>query len=339
MKHGGDLGEAIAQFGGAAETWLDLSTGINPWAWPLPALSESIWRRLPAHADEVALIAAARNCYGIPAGAGVALAAGTQALIQLLPHVISAGTVAIAASTYSEHAASFARAGHNVAPLRPDGDLPSGASHAVIVNPNNPDGRITSRAAIASMARELSKRGGWLILDEAFADVEPACSAIDLCAELPVVVLRSFGKFFGLAGARLGFAVARQDIVDRIAAALGPWPVSGPALVIGQAALSDSGWATHMRDRLKQQAAKLDALLRRAGFDVVGGTSLFRLARHDDAPIIHAGLARHHIWVRRFTDVTDLLRFGLPGDDAALARLAAALEEIARHLKPRSTAR
>jgi cobalamin biosynthesis protein CobC len=339
MKHGGDLGEAIAQFGGTPETWLDLSTGINPWAWPLPALSDRIWRRLPAHDDEVALIAAARNCYGVPAGASVSLAPGTQALIQLLPHVMPAGTVAVAASTYSEHGASFARAGHNVAPLGPDNDLPPGASHAVIVNPNNPDGRITSRAAIASMARELSKRGGWLILDEAFADVAPVCSAIDLCQELPVVVLRSFGKFFGLAGVRLGFAIARQDIVEMIAAALGPWPVSGPALIIGQAALSDHGWATHMRNRLNQQATQLDLLLQRAGFDVVGGTSLFRLAGHADAAKIHAGLARHHIWVRRFAEATDLLRFGLPGDDAACARLATALEEIAQHVKPRSTAR
>jgi cobalamin biosynthetic protein CobC len=326
MKHGGDLGEAIAQFGGAAEGWLDLSTGISPWAWPIPALSDDVWQRLPAHSDEAALIEAARDHYHVAHGTGIALAAGTQALIQMLPHVMPAGAIAVAATTYSEHAVSFARARHDIVALDMSGDLPAGATHAVIVNPNNPDGRITGRAAILAAARELARRDGWLIIDEAFADVEPACSSIDLCSEQPIVVLRSFGKFFGLAGLRLGFAIARQDIVDKIAAALGPWPVSGPALVIARAALSDRQWAAPTRERLQRQASRLDALLTRAGLDVVGGTSLFRLAHHNDAATIHAALARRHIWTRKFAHATDLLRFGLPGDDAALGRLATALD-------------
>src|SRR5579864_9011539 len=142
MKHGGDLGEAIAQFGGRAEGWLDLSTGINPWAWPIPALSDAVWQRLPPRDDEMALIEAARSCYGVPAGAGIAIAAGTQALIQLLPHVMPGGAVAIAASTYSEHAVSLARAEHDIVALDVEGNIPTGATNAVIVNPNNPDGRI-----------------------------------------------------------------------------------------------------------------------------------------------------------------------------------------------------
>jgi cobalamin biosynthetic protein CobC len=340
MKHGGDLGEAIAQFGGTAEGWLDLSTGINPWGWPIPALSDAVWQRLPAHGDEVALLEAARDHYRVPHGAGIALAAGTQALIQILPHVMPAGAVAVAAVTYSEHAASFERGGHDIVALNANGDVPAGMTHAVIVNPNNPDGRITGRAAVLAAARELGRRGGWLIIDEAFADIEPLCSSVDLTSEQPIVVLRSFGKFFGLAGLRLGFAIARQDIVDKIATALGPWPVSGPALVIGRAALSDRQWAAQTRERLQRQASRLDTLLARAGLDVIGGTSLFRLARHNDAATIYAGLAQRHIWTRKFAHATDLLRFGLPGDDAALGRLATALDESARpHLKPRSTAR
>jgi cobalamin biosynthetic protein CobC len=324
MKHGGDLSEAIAQFGGALESWLDLSTGINPWPFPVPELPARAWQRLPERAVERELITAARTAYNVPAGVDIAIAAGTQALIQMLPYVMTGGAVAIAGPTYSEHAAAFARAGRAVLPIGP-GALPSGVTHAVVVNPNNPDGRITNREVIAAAARELGKCGGCLIVDEAFADVAPDCSSIELCRELPIVVLRSFGKFFGLAGLRLGFAIARPDLAAEIAAALGPWPVSGPALVIGRAALSDQQWIVATRDRLKQQANQLDAALRAAGLDVAGGTSLFRLARHHDAQAIHTHLAQHQIWTRSFDHAADLLRFGLPPDASALARLSAAL--------------
>ncbi len=242
----------------------------------------------------------------------------------MLPHVMTGGAVAIAGPTYTEHAAAFARAGRKVLSIGLDA-LPSSVTHAVVVNPNNPDGRITNREVIAAAARQLGKCGGCLIVDEAFADVAPDCSAIELCHELPIVVLRSFGKFFGLAGLRLGFAIARHDLAAEIAAALGPWPVSGPALHIGRAALSNQQWIDATRQRLKHEASQLDAVLRTAGLEVAGGTSLFRLARHRDAAAIHTRLAQHHIWTRSFDHAADLLRFGLPPDARALVRLGAAL--------------
>ena len=325
MKHGGDLSEAIARFGGAPESWLDLSTGINPRPYPVPEkFPAQSWQRLPDRTSELHLIEAAREAYNVPAGVGIAPAAGTQALIQILPHVMTGGAVAIAGPTYSEHAAAFARAGRKVISAGLDA-LPSGVTHAVVVNPNNPDGRITPRETIAGAARQLDKFGGALIIDEAFADVAPECSVVDLCCDLPIIVLRSFGKFHGLAGLRLGFAIARADIAAEIAAALGPWPVSGPALLIGCSALSDRQWSETTRAQLNEQAGKLDAALRSCGLDVIGGTSLFRLARHRDAQAIHAHLASRQIWTRNFDHAGDLLRFGLPPDDAALQRLTAAL--------------
>jgi len=332
MKHGGDLSEAIARFGGAPESWLDLSTGINPWAYPVPAsLPSQAWQRLPDRAAELGLIEAARDGYKVPAGVDVVPAAGTQALIQIQPHVMIGGAVAIAGPTYSEHAAAFARAGRKVVAASLEA-LPAGVTHAVVVNPNNPDGRIVSREAIAGAARHLDRFGGALIVDEAFADVAPECSVVELCREFPIVVLRSFGKFFGLAGLRLGFAIARADIAAEITGALGPWAVSGPALVIGRSALSDRQWIETTRARLSRQANRLDDVMRAVGFDIVGGTSLFRLSRHRDAAAIHARLASRQIWTRSFDHADDLLRFGLPPDDSALHRLAAALT-------PRSTAR
>jgi cobalamin biosynthetic protein CobC len=326
MKHGGDLTEAMARYGGEPAAWLDLSTGINPWPWPIAAgLPEVVWQRLPARADEAALIAAARDAYRVPDRIDIVAAAGTQALIQWLPYLASPGPVAIVGPTYNEHAPAWRNAGHEVIAITDLRELPEHAVHAVIVNPNNPDGRIADHATLADIAATLQRRGGWLIIDEAFADVDPAINAVVLCANLPVVILRSFGKFYGLAGLRLGFAIGAPDIVQRTATALGPWACSGPALHIGAAALRDQAWADRTRDALIQQTRRLDDVLTKAGFEVIGGTSLFRLARHPDALKLHTALARKHIWCRSFDFADDLLRFGLPPNDAALVRLAAAL--------------
>jgi cobalamin biosynthetic protein CobC len=178
---------------------------------------------------------------------------------------------------------------------------------------------------LARAAAVLQARGGWLVIDEAFADVEPDISAAELCGDSPVIVLRSFGKFYGLAGLRLGFAIAQRDIAQRIASALGPWACSGPALAIGAAALGDQTWAHAMREAIRDQAGKLDAVLASARFAIAGGTGLFRLARRADASQMHAWLASKHIWCRRFEWADDLLRFGLPSNDRDLDRLADAL--------------
>ncbi|MBB5047330.1 cobalamin biosynthetic protein CobC [Rhodopseudomonas rhenobacensis] len=327
MKHGGDLTEAMARHGGAPQQWLDLSTGINPWPWPIPVISDEAWQRLPSRADAAALIDAARTAYGVPAATSIVAASGTQSLIQWLPHLATPGPVAIVGPTYSEHASAWRSAGREVIAIGDISELPQQARHAVIVNPNNPDGRIVDRATLAAAARLLQPRGGWLVIDEAFADVTPEITASALCADLPIVILRSFGKFYGLGGLRLGFALAAPSIADRIQAAMGPWCCSGPALQIGAAALCDHVWAEATRAALARQAARLDAILRNAGLELIGGTALYRLTRHREAVRIHAALAQQQIWCRRFDWANDLLRFGLPPDDAALDRLAAALSD------------
>ncbi len=328
MKHGGDLTEAMARYGGTPASWLDLSTGINPRPWPAPAiLPEPTWQKLPSRAEHDALLTAARAAYQAPAGVEIAAASGTQALIQWLPHLAAPGAVAIPGPTYSEHGIAWAGAGHEVVGFAGAGYLPDHARHAVIVNPNNPDGRLLDHAALARIAAQVRERNGWLVIDEAFADPDPACSAMALCRNEPVIILRSFGKFYGLAGLRLGFAIGAPTLIQRIAEALGPWSCSGPALAIGRTALLDDAWASHTRETLKHQAGRLDAVLVAAGFEIVGGTALFRLARHADAAARHQSLARQHIWCRSFETADDWLRFGLPGDDSGLDRLAAALRK------------
>jgi cobalamin biosynthesis protein CobC len=328
MKHGGDLTGAMAHHGGGFADWLDLSTGINPHAYPLPDMAEEAWTSLPTQAAHQALLDAARSAYAVPAGAGIAAAPGTQSLIQWLPFLLGQGPVAIVSPTYSEHALAWKRYGAEVIESSLRDPYSEAARHLVIVNPNNPDGHIFSLEALETLARQAQRRGGMVILDESFIDVMPGASAAVLCGEMPVVVMRSFGKFYGLAGVRLGFLIAAPAITGRVSAALGPWAVAGPALSLGRAALADRDWARRMRLQLTDEAAVLDGVLEGQGFALAGGTALYRLVSHPQACAIHNGLAARRIWTRRFDWDETLLRFGLPRDADARLRLEAALREV-----------
>lgn len=324
--HGGDLGRARALFPAAPEPWIDLSTGINPIPYPLPALPLSLWQRLPAADDEAALLAAARNAYRVPAGAGIVAAPGTQILIDLLPRVVpdlaSAGSVAVLGPTYAEHALAWRKMGATVV----EADTLAQADDAatvVVVNPNNPDGRLLSVADLTALAARCAARGGLLVVDEAFCDFTPDVS---LVPALPpaTVVLRSFGKTYGLAGVRLGFAIGEAGLVNALRDAMGPWAVAGPALAIGAQALADAEWRAQAGAARAADAARLDAMLAPHG-DVIGGTALFRLLAAPDAPALFAHLGAHGLYVRRFQAEPTRLRFGLPGDAPGWARLEAAL--------------
>nr|WP_029029178.1 threonine-phosphate decarboxylase CobD [Salinarimonas rosea] len=321
--HGGDLGEARRLFPHAPAPWIDLSTGINPIAYPLPTLPASAFARLPEPADHAALEATAARAYGVADPARVVAAPGTQALISLLPFVAPAREVAIVAPTYGEHARAWMAAGARVLTVAAPEEA-EGCEVLVLVNPNNPDGRTWTGAALRALAADLTGREGLLVVDEAFADLEPVES---LALDVPpnAIVLRSFGKTWGLAGVRLGFAVARGPLSERLRAALGPWSVSGPALAIGRAALDDAAWLAEARRARAADAARVDALLAPLADGPVCGTRLFRTIVSDDAPELFRRLGEAGIWVRRFQDDPRRLRLGLPADAQAWARLAAAL--------------
>jgi cobalamin biosynthesis protein CobC len=322
--HGGDLDAARRQFPSAPEPWIDLSTGINPVPYPLPQLPPEVWQRLPERTDIVRLAATAARAYGAGDGATIVAAPGTQALIGLLPRLRAHSKVAILGPTYAEHEIRWRREGHRVAVV-PQIEAMAGADVVVIVNPNNPTGRFVERARLRQLAADLDCRGGLLVVDEAFADVmDPPAS---LVPELPpaTLVLRSFGKTFGLAGLRLGFAITDPTLARRISDLLGPWAVSGPAIAIAERALADTAWLLATRRRLAEDAARLDALLRRAGCEVIGGTPLFRLAAHHSAQRLYETLGGHGIHVRRFAENATWLRFGLPGTEDSWLRLSQAL--------------
>lgn len=322
--HGGDLDRARATYGG--EGWIDLSTGINRLPFPLPDLPPRAWTVLPTAEDLAGLEAAAARAYGVPPsdalGQVVALA-GAQAAIQLVPRLASPGRAAVLAPSYNEHAASLAAQGWKVEDA-PDLEAMAGADLAVVVNPNNPDGRRWR----PEMLTDLAGRVGRLVVDESFADADPALSLAPWLREMGerVMILRSFGKFYGLAGLRLGFALAGRETAARLRALAGPWAVGGPAIAIGTAALADREWQRATTARLQAEAARLSALLRdRAGWPTVGATALFVTVETGDAAAAQARLARARIWTRRFPYSAGWLRLGLPGAAEEWDRLDAAL--------------
>ncbi len=331
MKHGGDISLARMQFGATREDWLDLSTGIAPWPYPLPRLAPEVWQRLPQANDLEHLLAVARRCYGVADAATVIAAPGTQILIQLLPFMVAGPTrVRILGPTYSEHAASWRCTVPDTREVCALDEL-ADADVIVITNPNNPDGRRLAPEDILALTSGAGAGNRLIIVDEAFADVLPEVSLAAHAGSDSIIILRSFGKFFGLAGLRLGFAIGSAGNMRVLERLLGPWAVSGPACTAGTTALGDTRWIATARRQYADHARRLDALLAARGLTVIGGTSLFRLASHQSAPNIHSELAQNGILTRRFDDHPTWLRFGLPGSDAAFARLDAALVRSTNH--------
>lgn len=293
--HGGGLDAAIAQFGGTRADWLDLSTGINPVPYPIPNLTHDVWTALPDSAAFARIEAHARSFWNVPKEAACLVAPGASAIIAQIPRLKPAGQAHIPGPTYNEHGAAFRANGWT---------LDAKATDAmVVVHPNNPNGRMWEKTEISGNLR---------VIDESFADIVPDMSLIDLAKEPDTLILKSFGKFWGLAGVRLGFAFGDRALIKTLSEALGPWQVSGPALQIGAEALSDFAWADNTRLRLADDAARLDALLTAQGAITLGGTNLFRLYEVDDAKAAQKQLATAGVWSRIFPYADNWLRLGLP---------------------------
>jgi cobalamin biosynthesis protein CobC len=327
--HGGGLHAARRLFPQAPQPWLDLSTGVNATPYPFTPPGAEAYARLPEAEAIAALEQAAADRFGLGAGAKIVAASGTQALIQTLPRVINAREVAIFGFTYAEHERAWAAAGARTA-ICDSLDALARADAAVIVNPNNPDGRLLPAAELRDLARDMAARGKSLIVDEAFMDFSARHNSLAPLLPMPgAIVLRSFGKTYGLAGLRLGFALGEGAVVGALRAALGPWAVSGAAVEIGVQAYRDEFWLRQSAARLAADGARLDRLLGAAGFEILGGTPLFRLARHDGAAPIFTRLCQAGVLTRPFAARPDWLRFGVPAGDDAFRRLGAALARAA----------
>ncbi|MEM1316704.1 MAG: threonine-phosphate decarboxylase, partial [Pseudomonadota bacterium] len=261
LEHGGRLDAAIAAHGGTPKQWLDLSTGINPRGYPVGEVHPEAWSRLPDATRWKAAIDAQRIACEVPQQAGISLAPGTQMHIQMLPTLFKPQPVAVVGFTYQEHSHCWRKAGHEV--LISDG-LESAKATAriiVVVNPNNPDGRTFDPQQLIALSRSLASKGGLLVVDESFGDVAPDISVAPNAGVDGLMVLRSLGKFYGLAGVRFGAAIGSPTLVERLEETLGPWAVSGPALDVAARALADRTWRVRMRRKLRADREELESAL------------------------------------------------------------------------------
>ena len=310
MEHGGNASEVALLYGIAPADMLDLSAAISPISYPLPPLVQSEWQTLPNRLSEQAVLEAARQAYQLPSGVNICLAAGSQSLLQAAPYLLSPTKVwHDKRVTYNEHLPAWAHAGHD---CLISVDMPPAISAAIIVRPNNPDGFIMPIDRVLDCAHHCQRQGGFVLVDEAFSDVIPEQSLIPYSQDLPLVITRSFGKFFGLAGLRLGFAIGQEKYITALRARIGPWPVAMPALQAALCALADRNWHSAHRQFLSNHATQMKEALSMSGLDFTGGCALFLTFSHDKAHDLHQYLARKGIWTRIYSSYPHLIRFGLP---------------------------
>ncbi len=323
MPHGGALAQMRSWFPHAPAPFIDLSTGINPIPYKIDPISADQITRLPEDFDVALLERVAARSFGVADADLVQAGPGTQIFISLLPRLIGlvSPRVAVLGPTYSEHALAWRYAEAQVTSVGRFGDLVD-ADIAVLCNPNNPDGRVVAVADLLALADAMAAKGGWLVVDEAFADLEePGFSVAPMVGRPGLIVLRSFGKWSGLAGLRLGFVLGPIGFVMACDEALGPWAVSGPALAAGLQAIPDAAWRVEAGLRLRAEGARMDALFAQAGLGLVGGTRLFRLYEGGQAQAVWRRLAEAGILARRFDDMPNWLRLGLPAGEEEWSRL------------------
>jgi len=327
LEHGGRLQQAAQRYGIPRDRWLDLSTGINPVGWQGTTVSRDSWIRLPEEED--GLLHAAQAYYG---AANLLPVSGSQAAIQTLPRVRPRSRVGVPALGYNEHAHRWRQAGHDVVPLAP-GEFAfslGGLDVLVVSNPNNPTGERFAPSQLLEWHAHLSSRGGWLVIDEAFIDTTPENSVAGCTERAGLIVLRSLGKFFGLAGARVGFVFSSPALAQSLQEWLGPWTIAGPSRLVAKAALEDRGWQELTRQRLRGEGRRLAATLANHGLKPTGGCDLFQWVARPDAPAIHESLAQQGILTRCFGGPAPSLRFGLPAMQTDWQRLEGALREVVR---------
>ena len=328
--HGGDLDWARRHFPRYIGAWLDLSTGVSPHSYPIPPLAARDWSHLPSRAAENDLIAAAADYYGVDA-INILPTAGSQALIQILPALsgMAPRQVEILTPSFSEYARIWREAGFDVRLI----DVfaaeipPPAAPYRIVVSPNNPTGRCYDPAQLLAWAADCAAQGGFLWVDEAFADVAENSVAAYAGRQVGLLVSRSFGKFFGLAGLRLGFLCAAPDFIALAREKIGPWAVSGPALAVGSAAFRDRAWQVATRQKLRAESENMRKFLAEHGFRLIGHTDLFTLVAHDQAPEIFQTFGENGILLRCFAETIHAearhwLRIGLTGNEEAFFAVA-----------------
>ncbi|MBK1887229.1 threonine-phosphate decarboxylase CobD [Marinobacter sp. DY40_1A1] len=336
LEHGGRLNQAAERWGIPRSEWLDLSTGINPNGWPVPEIPAELWQRLPEADDGLEEVI--RKWSGTPAEAACVPVPGSQAAIMALPKLRKPCRVGIPVPGYREHGHNWRQAGHTIVPIAPE-QTSGGATGCddrwldrldvlIWINPNNPTGEIIPPSTLLRWHKCLQKRGGWLVVDEAFMDATPAFSLCPHAGRPGLIVLRSLGKFFGLAGVRAGAVLSDTVVAEALKSTLGPWVLGGPARYVMQRSLEDHNWQLSALHGLRGDSDRLRVLLQNSGFSVLGGSPLFQTIRVDQACALAEIFARSGVLIRCFAQ-PEMLRFGLPGCSRDWERLAVVIQAAA----------
>jgi len=324
LEHGGHLIDAANKYNIPLEQWMDLSTGINPNGWIIPEIPARCWQRLPEIGD--GLVSAAKQYYQCQSLLPVA---GSQAAIQTLPLLRKKSKVGVLKPAYAEHAYSWKNAGHEIVELEAEkieAHLES-LDVLILVNPNNPTGQSFDKEQLLKWHDILRRHKGWLIIDEAFIDTTPEKSLSNHQVIDGLIILRSIGKFFGLAGIRCGFVIGIEELLHTLNEKLGPWVISHPSRYVATAALLDQEWINQTQDELKQNSNRLAALLTKRGLKPNGKTDLFHWIKTPLAKQVYQNLAQQGVLTRLFPQPLSL-RFGLPKNNQQYVDLDAALKNV-----------
>lgn len=327
IEHGGNLANAVAAYGGSASDWIDISTGISPFPAKIPQIDIEDWRRLPEANASRKLEQTAQRFYqtDMPCIA----TPGSQFTINILPKLLT-GKVGIVGPTYGEYSNAFMREGLEFIPLKNIENL-NDAQSVILANPNNPNGRLYSTKELCDLSKRLEIRGGMLVVDEAFCDMFENASMLGFYSTAPnLIVLKSIGKFFGLAGARVGFVFCSETLQHKIKEYLGPWPISAPSLSVANHVLSQPDIRAIMSEQINHRFEKMHASLRDTSLSIIGQTPLFFLVSHPYAADLHAHFLTNHILTRKFDYKTDWLRLGLTRDEREDQRVCQAIKSFGR---------
>ncbi|MCI2284082.1 threonine-phosphate decarboxylase CobD [Colwellia sp. MSW7] len=330
LIHGGQLQQVAKQYNIPAENWLDLSTGIAPFSYPIPSIPEKVYQSLPQTSSD--LKTAAKRYYNAD---NLLVTNGSQAIIKLLPTLWRkknplSTTVYLPEQGYKEHALAWQTAGFTVYWYKNElleQEPIENNTVLVIINPNNPTGQLYSQSTLIKYQEKLEKSNGLLVIDEAFIDVVSPSHSMSHTINSNsntinnTLILRSFGKFFGLAGIRIGFLIGSETWIEKFNDQLGPWQVNGPAQFIAQSALSDYQWHEQQKQKLQLLSADLRTILTKSipseYINKITGTDLFQTVYFTEstetksrAENYYASLCQQAVYAR-LTDDKQALRFGL----------------------------
>lgn len=333
--HGGNVYAAARRLGRTVDQLIDFSASINPLG-PAPGAVQAIRRaRSLEHypdPDCWALRQALASHWRCSSNQ-IVIGNGSTELIHLLPEALQLRHLLVIGPTFSEYAHAMERFGGRVSMVlaeRADGYAPplaraieamrvnkakpKGAAPidaVVLCNPNSPTGQACSVQEVKHLARIVQRRRIRLILDETFADYCEERSILPMTNKIEnAIVLRSFTKFFGLPGLRIGYLVTKADIAQRIRARQLPWSVNALAQEAALAALSDGRHARRSRSFMVRERARFHTRLRQVSgcvaFPSLANFLLMELPIGRQARTVTAALHRQGILVRDCSTVPGL---------------------------------